>query len=145
MKKYTEEDVWAKIEVNDCWDWQGSKINGYGDINFEGKRWKAHRLVWILLVGEIPIGLVLDHVCRNKGCVNPDHLEPVTDRENIRRGGGGRKWWEFQANKTHCPHGHPYSGDNLIVRQKAKYLNRICRACEVARNKARRLPEKSAQ
>jgi hypothetical protein len=71
----------------ECWLWQGSKYNvGYGLFVWAGQRWPAHRFVYTLFVGVIPFGLVLDHTCRQKACVNPEHLEPVTQGENVRRG-----------------------------------------------------------
>jgi len=84
----------------------------------------AHRAVYQLLVGPIPLGLQIDHLCRNRVCVNPAHLEAVTQRENIRRSDPGK----HHRNKTHCPHRHPYSGRNLIVRKRTGA--RRCRECE---------------
>lgn len=78
--------------------------------------------------GPIPEGLVIDHLCRNRGCVNPDHLEAVTQRENILRGEGLAA---ANARKTHCPKGHPYSGENLYVVPSSG--RRQCRICADAR------------
>lgn len=78
---------WAKVfEREGCWLWCGTVLNGYGQFSFEGKTVKAHRHSYEALVGPIPIGLALDHLCRNRGCVNPKHLEPVTWQTNIHRG-----------------------------------------------------------
>lgn len=90
MHKPTEERFWAKVDgAGICWEWTGAiSDTGYG-VFHRGhglKKTNAHRACWEMLVGTIPEGLVLDHLCRNRRCVNPDHLEPVTERENIRRG-----------------------------------------------------------
>lgn len=129
-----------KIAVGDgCWRWTASLMNtGYGQVSVhlpEGRRHTmrlAHRIVYELMVGPIPEGLQLDHLCRNRWCVRPDHLEPVTARENMRRGHFGMK--------THCPQGHPYSGDNLILHKKppGRSPGRECRACCQARDRDRR-------
>jgi hypothetical protein len=74
------------IDDKGCWIWKGSTTaTGYGGIKWNGKSTVAHRVVYSLIKGEIPEGLFLDHLCNVKKCVNPDHLEPVTHRENIQR------------------------------------------------------------
>lgn len=101
-----------------CWEWQGQRLkSGYGHY----KRTTAHRWVYERLVGPIPAGLQIDHLCRNRPCVNPAHLEPVTPLENIRRGKG-------HGSETHCPHGHPYDEEN--TRWRARGSGRDCRACD---------------
>lgn len=108
-----------------CWTWIGSRdVEGYGRMTAGRKSPKAHRLVYEALVGPIPPGLHLDHLCRNTSCVNPAHLEPVTPRENILRGVGVAA---LNATKTHCKHGHPLSGQNLYVYAGGR--KRACRAC----------------
>jgi hypothetical protein len=76
-----------KIDAStDCWTWTGAKTStGYGSFGYQGRTWSTHRLAYELLVGPIPDGLTIDHLCRNKPCCNPSHLEPVTIRENQRR------------------------------------------------------------
>lgn len=123
----------AKIVVNHagCWEWQGSLTDGYGRARMgRGRRPLAHRIIWELLVGKVPAGLHLDHLCRVRHCVNPAHLEPVTHRENVRRGNGA---CGVHARATHCPQGHAYEGDNLVLRRNGA---RTCRACKNIQNQA---------
>ena len=106
----------------DCWEWTGTiQVQGYGIVMYERRRWLVHRLVWEALVGPIPVGLDLDHLCRYKPCCNPDHLEPVTRKENVRRGAINQN-----VRKTHCDHGHPLSGTNLYRPPSGR---RSCRTC----------------
>ena len=107
-----------------CWEWTGWRTLGYGQFGIHGKVRGAHRISYEWHVGPIPDGMEIDHLCRNPGCVNPAHLEPVTDRENKRR---------VAEQRTHCPQGHPYSGDNLVIermfRRGRVSLSRKCRTC----------------
>lgn len=100
-----------------CWLWTGALArNSYG-TSHEGRRTiVAHRLFYKIFKGEIPDGLVIDHKCRVRCCVNPDHLEPVTMRENIMRGVGPDRNRERKTTRTHCIHGHPTTPENLYVR-----------------------------
>ena len=129
---------WAKVDVDaaGCWSWSAyCHPDGYGRYKLDGKGHYAHRVSYEALVGPIPDGLDLDHLCRQRSCVNPTHLEPVTRRENTRRGEG---YTAQQSAKTHCNSGHPFDDANTY-----RYRgNRICRACNVeaarrARNKKR--------
>ena len=86
----------------------------------------AHRVSYEMAKGKIPDGLQLDHLCRMTLCVNPSHLEPVTPKENIRRGETAEVARLTQLSKTHCPQGHPYSGENLYLKPNGR---RECRQC----------------
>ena len=114
-----------------CWNWTGSKTDGYGYASVNGKLWRVHRFVYTKLRGPIPDGMVTDHLCRNRGCSNPDHIEVVTNRENVIRGIGISA---KNLTKTHCPHGHPY-GPTTIVRGSP---TRVCLTCRRAYDKRRR-------
>ena len=106
------------VKTDDCWLWFGAVSNGrYGSFNLDGRTTTAHRAVYRLMVGPIPEGLTIDHLCMVKLCVNPAHLEPATSAENTRRG---------RAARMRCKRGHPLSGPNL--RQRGG--RRQCRACE---------------
>lgn len=117
-----------------CWDWHGGKSDrGYGSISLDGRSHQAHRVSYELYVGPIPDGLQIDHLCRNRGCINPAHLEPVTCRENVRRGEGPSA---VNATRTHCKHGHPLSGDNLRISRNGKRRCRACARISTARRRA---------
>lgn len=114
---------WSKVHKTDgCWYWMAGRTPlGYGVFSTAGSKF-AHRVAYELANGPIPEGLVLDHLCRVPSCVRPDHLEAVTRRENNLR---GTSPMAVHAQKTHCPAGHEYAGDNLIISGKS----RKCRIC----------------
>jgi hypothetical protein len=119
-----------KVEQTEtCWLWLGARGHaGYGQFWLDGRLVGAHRAAYQLFVGPIPVGLTLDHLCRVRRCVRPDHLEAVTNRENILR---GANHVAAQARQTHCLRGHEFAGDNLRVRQGKRY----CQACEAQRER----------
>lgn len=118
---------WAKVDrrtPDECWEWTAyRKPSGYGQFSCGPKRYAAHRFAYVLTFGEPPEGLDLDHLCRNRACCNPFHLEPVTRRVNLRRGVG-------HGSETHCPSGHRYSPDNTYVERDG---SRKCRTCVLDR------------
>lgn len=122
---------WDRVLVGDgCWEWQGKKNDqGYGLFSLKSVWYLAHRIAYEDRVGPIPEGLVLDHVkergCTSRSCVNPSHLEPVTQVENNRRA-GQTTLAAANAAKTHCPAGHPYDEANTYVDRKG---GRNCRLC----------------
>jgi len=98
----------AEVTDDGCWTWTlALNHNGYAECKPMMGTKRAHRITYMLLVGEIPEGLVLDHLCRVRHCINPDHLEPVTDRENLDRG---------FALITACPQGHEYTPENTYLK-----------------------------
>lgn len=112
----------AKVDTPnevDCWEWTAALRNGYGVFGVRaGKVVYAHRFMWEIYVGPIPEGMQLDHLCRNRKCVNPDHLEPVTQRENLIRGNG----WASKARQKTCIRGH----NDWTIRKNG---TRACRSC----------------
>lgn len=121
--------IGMRFEVlpNGCWQWKGDKNrNGYGRWTVGGKEKMIHRIVYEAVRGPIQEGMVCDHLCRNKSCGNPAHIEIVTNQVNVARG----VW------KSHCPSGHKLEGRNLVM---TKTGWRACRACKVAATKAWRV------
>lgn len=116
-----------------CMPWPAAKVSGYGVININGKPRKAHRVIYENHKGPIPDGLVLDHLCRNHKCVNPDHLEAVTQKINTIRGIGPSA---MNSKKTHCKNGHPFSDEN--TRAPTGRVHRTCRTCVREQMRARR-------
>jgi hypothetical protein len=127
-----EERLFSYVNVSGvCWEWEGAiSSNGYGLIYRDGKLVRAHRAVYEHLMGRIPKGLVCDHLCRNTHCVNPDHIEIVTQSENMRRGYSPSA---MNARKTHCVNGHELAWGNIYVNAEG---HRTCIVCKASRNRA---------
>lgn len=122
-----EERFWPKVlKTETCWLWQGAvNAQGYGKIGLSGMRETraAHRVAYELCIGPIPEGLHIDHLCRVRNCVRPDHLEAVTILENNLR--------SSRCGVTHCPHGHEYTPENTILCKGSK----VCRECKRQRSR----------
>lgn len=119
-----KERFWSKVDKTEtCWNWTASKNRIYGQFKVGGRKGvniPAHRYSYEMLVGQIPDGLVVDHLCCNKKCVNPDHLEAVTQRINVHRHFG-------MIDRTRCKNGHEWTDDNLYL-VNGKYPQ--CRQCK---------------
>lgn len=127
-------NFWSKVnKTNDCWLWTGFiKPNGYGQC-WSGQRvMYAHRYSYELVYGNIPDKMTIDHLCKNRSCVNPKHMEVVTRGENTLRGDTVSA---RSALKTHCPSRHAYTTDNTYVKNNG---HRVCKTCAKARSQAYR-------
>ena len=122
-----------------CWLWIASlDTKGYGQINIgtggKPKMARSHREMYLSMIGPIPEGLELDHLCRVRCCVNPAHLEPVTHEENYRRGLGGRNggiaMGKIKRARTHCPRGHSFADGNEMFQNGRGKRWRYCRSCK---------------
>ncbi len=121
MRPNTIEVFWSRVGKTDgCWEWTGRKdALGYGRFDWANTSVPAHRVAYEAAIGRVPSGMELDHICRNRGCCRPDHLEAVTHAENMRR--------SEPARRTHCPQGHPYDAAN--TRPRSGSGGRVCKEC----------------
>jgi hypothetical protein len=124
---------WSKVSpapADACWTWHGAKnCRGYGNVGRNHKTYLTHRVAYELTVGPVPVGMDLDHLCRNKGCVNPTHLEPVTFLANMRR----RYSAAPDERPTHCLQSHELTPENTeIIRATGQ---RRCRTCVAERRR----------
>lgn len=136
------------VQPNGCWLWSGCLVDGYGRLRVDGNYILAHRFSYEYHVGLIPAELILDHQCHNKDltclggssclhrrCVNPEHLEPATRRDNTNRGRTITVAGLFNKAKTHCPSGHEYTTENTAIYKGMRF----CRECGRAQKSSRRL------
>lgn len=126
---------WRRVDKSgDCWMWTGATIRGYRQVHvcqLPGRKtvtWYAHRISWHLAGKPLHAGLTIDHLCRTPLCVNPSHMEEVTQAENNRRAFAGR---------THCFRGHEFTTENTVNRKSG---GRACRECVNASQRSRRIP-----
>ncbi len=125
MSPILDDRFWSKVQKTDsCWNWTGAKdVGGYGRFKVGRLVRAAHRLAYEAAKGTIPDGLQLDHLCRNRGCVNPDHVEAVEPKTNVLRGDG---LTAMRAKQTRCFRGHELTAENLLPRTDGR---RQCRSC----------------
>jgi len=118
---------YSKIKFNEetwCWDWVGTTLQrGYGHFKLKRKIWRSHRLSYLIHKGDLIEGLTLNHLCRNRKCCNPDHLEQITSKENILC---GESFSAVNKRKTHCKRGHEFTEENTINLSRNR---RECRKC----------------
>jgi len=124
---------WLNVQKTaTCWNWIASRdSSGYGHFWDDNILIGAHRWSYKHFVGPIPDGLTIDHLCRNPACVNPKHLEPVTNVENIMRGNGVAAQ---NARKTHCKRGHEFTETNTRIDNSRRNPGRICKKCKKMHN-----------
>lgn len=138
----TAERFWSKVHrTDDCWLWTDAlNAKGYGQFKLgPGRMVKPHRMAYELSVGPIPDGLVIDHLCRVRHCVNPAHMEPVSIAENTRRGDATPPQARVNREKTHCPQGHAYDEANTGHYRGRRY----CRTCQNEYSRRRRARQKA--
>lgn len=130
MRRKTPSDFWRMVKkTRTCWIWTGRpNVTGYASTRYHGPTISVHRLAWFLTHGEFPEWpMTIDHLCRNKICVNPAHMEVVTVKENVLRSTCPPA---LNAKKTHCPNGHSLTGNNVRMTNGGK--SRVCRICNNA-------------
>lgn len=138
---------WGKVNIpspiaTSCWIWTGTTLRDYGQFWLNNTTKRAHRVSYEEIIGPIPDGLELDHLCRNPLCVNPLHLEAVTTSENNLRGNSpalvSERNKKRHAERTHCAHGHELTFENTYLRKADGYVRRDCKECGRLKMRRRR-------
>lgn len=137
------ERFWSRVnKTKSCWIWTGYiSPKGYGECYFKGKTCRAYRVSFEMVNGPIPDGMEIDHLCRNRACVNPEHLEAVSKRENILRGVCPPA---INRRKKKCNNGHEYNAENTMISKRGSRVCRLCKVAEGIRGRARKRLKKHA-
>ncbi len=138
---------WSKVSVlkkRQCWEWKSSLSNGYGKISKNNYPISAHVAAFEFFNGKVPNGLWVDHKCRNKKCVNPNHLRAVTPKINAIE--NSESTAAINSRKTHCKHGHEFNVSNTVIKTYIdRPSTRVCRICRDLRNKNRYIIKRARQ
>jgi hypothetical protein len=125
------DNFFDKVDIpnfTSCWVWNAYKLrDGYGRVGISGRNYLSHRLLYSLALDGVDEDLVMDHLCRNRACVNPLHLRQTTIEVNVKTGKSG----EYNKNKKTCPKGHSYNKENTRYKKSGGYTRRVCRKCDL--------------